>query len=807
MRRLLPLLFLLLLVQAPGRALAQEQTTSPHGNLTTTCSVCHTSRSWTALQISSQFDHAKLGFPLTGAHGATTCRACHLSLDFASVSGDCTACHADNHRGELGANCARCHTSRSFVDRDLMVRAHRLTRFPLSGGHLAVECTMCHQPSAQGQMQFVGTPTTCLSCHQAQYAVAPNHVASGFPTTCEQCHTPVTWTAAGTGAHPTSPIALTGVHSGNLITCAQCHTTQPYATVKQTCDGCHHNEYVAAKSPDHVGAGFSTTCTDCHGLVAGWQGARFDHPTSPIALSGAHSPNLVECAQCHASMPYSSVKQTCDGCHHAEYAATTDPPHAAAGYSTDCASCHQVVANWAGAVANHPTTPIALTGVHSENLLQCTQCHTTSPYSTVPQTCDGCHHSEYVSAKDPDHVAASFSTTCTTCHSLVANWAGATFNHPQSPIALTGAHSPNLVQCAQCHTTMPYSSVKQTCDGCHHAEYVATTDPNHVAAGYGTDCATCHQVVANWTGATVNHPTTPIALTGVHSANLVQCTQCHTTMPYTTVLKTCDGCHHNEYVAAKDPDHVAAGFSTTCTACHGLVANWAGATFNHPQSPIALTGAHSANLVTCAQCHTTMPYSSVKQTCDGCHHNEYLATTNPNHVAAGYGTDCATCHQVVANWTGATVNHPTTPIALTGVHSSALVQCTQCHTTMPYATVQRTCDGCHHADFTAPTDPNHVLANFPVTCTTCHSLSPGWGGARFLAHDGSVSQFRIYSGKHLNRWSNCAECHALGQSYAATPALLCLNCHAQVQTDQHRGKNYTPSDCVRSGCHANGSKP
>jgi hypothetical protein len=305
----------------------------------------------------------------------------------------------------------------------------------------------------------------------------------------------------------------------------------------------------------------------------------------------------------------------------------------------------------------------------------------------------------------------------------------------------------------------------------------------------------------------VNHPSTPIALTGVHSANLINCTQCHTTTPYSTVKTTCDGCHHTDYVGAKDPDHVAGNFSTTCTTCHGLVSGWLGATFNHPTSPIALTGAHSSNLVNCSQCHTTMPYSTVKQTCDGCHHADYVATTNPNHIAAGYSTDCSSCHQVVANWAGATFNHPTSPIALTGVHSTTAVQCTQCHTTMPYATVKQTCDGCHHTEYVTTTDPNHAGASFSTTCTTCHALVAGWAGAKFLAHDGSISQFRIYSGKHLAKWSQCSECHRLGQPYAATPSLLCLNCHGQVQNDTHRGKNYTPSDCVRSGCHANGSKP
>jgi len=635
--------------------LLAQQTTSPHGELKTACAACHRSESWTALQISDQFDHDKLRFALTGAHGATTCRSCHVTLDFTRTPTNCSSCHTDNHRAELGPDCARCHTTRSFQDRDRMAREHQVSRFPLTGGHLAVDCVSCHTPTSQGQMRFVGTSADCLSCHRTLYNGAPNHLVSQFPVACEQCHSTASWNTASAASHPSSPLALTGVHSANLITC--------------------------------------------------------------------------------------------------------------------------------------------------------TQCHTSTPYSTVPQTCDACHRAAYTSARDPDHVAASFPTDCTSCHDLVAGWVGATFAHPTTPLALSGPHGTNLVTCAQCHTTTPYSTVAQTCDGCHHADYVATTNPNHTASGYSTDCASCHQAVANWAGATFNHPTSPIALTGVHSANLIPCAQCHTTTPYSTVKVTCEGCHLSAYTSAKDPDHVAATFPTDCTSCHSLVAGWLGATFTHPTSPLTLSGPHSASLVTCAQCHTTTPYSTVKLTCDGCHHADYLATTNPNHGASGYSTDCAACHQVVANWAGATFNHPTSPIALTGVHSANLIPCAQCHTTTPYSTVKQNCDGCHLSAYTATKDPDHAMANFATTCTSCHGLVAGWVGARFTAHDGAVSPFLIYSGKHRNQWTNCSECHQLGQPYAATSQLLCLTCHAKVQTDKHKGKNYTPSDCVRSGCHATGSKP
>ena len=95
-------------------------------------------------------------------------------------------------------------------------------------------------------------------------------------------------------------------------------------------------------------------------------------------------------------------------------------------------------------------------------------------------------------------------------------------------------------------------------------------------------------------------------------------------------------------------------------------------------------------------------------------------------------------------------------------------------------------------------------SNVLLICTACGQ--PTRTGARFLAHDGGVSVFLIYSGKHQGRWDTCSDCHTPGQAYAATAALRCLDCHAEVQTGKHAGENYTPTDCVQAGCHANGSK-
>ena len=49
--------------------------------------------------------------------------------------------------------------------------------------------------------------------------------------------------------------------------------------------------------------------------------------------------------------------------------------------------------------------------------------------------------------------------------------------------------------------------------------------------------------------------------------------------------------------------------------------------------------------------------------------------------------------------------------------------CAQCHTNNNYTTLPTTCYGCHQADFTGTTNPNHVSAGFPTDCTLCHTTS------------------------------------------------------------------------------------
>ncbi|HYL22693.1 MAG TPA: hypothetical protein VEU74_13080 [Gemmatimonadales bacterium] len=324
----------LLALAVCATARAQQQTGNPHGKLVEECAVCHSPEAWTPALISPQFDHGKHGLVLAGAHAQAACRSCHASLDFHGAARDCVSCHKDIHHGELGSDCARCHTARNFLDRTLMVRAHQLTRFPLSGAHLALDCETCHTPMAQGNLTFVNLRTQCVECHlpQFQTAKAPDHIAGGFSSACSECHAPTIWTAARFN-HSSTGFPLTGGHSG--LACALCHGDGVYAGKSTACVSCHLQAYNTTNNPNHAGAGFSTACETCHTTAPGWAPANYNHTFFVLPHHTA------QCYDCHATATnYATF--VCTVCH---TQAQTDPHHTGvSGYvwnSTNCYQCHR----------------------------------------------------------------------------------------------------------------------------------------------------------------------------------------------------------------------------------------------------------------------------------------------------------------------------------------------------------------------------------------------------------------------------------------------------------------------------------
>jgi hypothetical protein len=599
----------------------------------------------------AKFDHTRYtGYALTGAHATLDCIACHANNRFAGTPAQCYACHtADFQKSSnpphvqlgLPRECGSCHSTTDWSNAkfDHTLYAH----WPLQGKHAAVMCAQCHTNNS-----YVSTPTDCYSCHKADFqsAGSPNHVSSGFPTDCSMCHTATGW-APSSFNHATF-FPLTGAHAS--VQCMQCHTTSNFASTPKDCYSCHKGDFQSTKDPDHVAAAFPTTCETCHNTTT-WMNATFDHNKTPFPLTGAHA--NVACGKCHVNNVYAGLATDCFSCHKADFQGAKDPDHVVSGFPTaTCSSCHNTT-GWSPSTFVHASV-FPLTGAHGK--VECKSCHTTTNYAITAKDCYSCHTKDFTGAKDPNHVAAGFPTTCEMCHNTTT-WLSASFDHNKTAFPLTGKHT--TVACSTCHVNGVFAGTPTDCYSCHTKDWNGTTDPKHAAAGFPTTCATCH-TTSSWDGAVFDHNKTRFPLTGKHVG--VTCATCHTTSNYAATPTDCYSCHTKDWNGTTDPKHAAAGFPTTCATCH-TTSSWAGAVFDHNKTPFPLTGKHVG--VPCATCHTTSNYAATPTDCYSCHTKDWNGTMDPKHAAAGFPTTCATCH-TTSSWAGAVFDHNKTPFPLTG---------------------------------------------------------------------------------------------------------------------------------------------
>jgi hypothetical protein len=174
----------------------------------------------------------------------------------------------------------------------------------------------------------------------------------------------------------------------------------------------------------------------------------------------------------------------------------------------------------------------------------------------------------------------------------------------------------------------------------------------------------------------------------------------------------------------------------------------------------------------------------------------YRATRAPDHVAAGFPTDCRRCHSA-RSWTGKGFDHSRFP--LTGAH--AALACQSCHGDGVYVGKSADCVACHRGDYDGTTNPNHAAAGFPLACASCHGTAT-WSGATF-DHDPFVP---IHSGAHQGRWSACSDCHVSPTDYRQ---FTCFSCHPHSdrgETDGHHNdvSGYVYESAACYSCHPRG---
>ncbi len=215
------------------------------------CESCHSDVSFTLVTYSVE-DHAKSRYPLTGAHKATPCIACHIANVVRAKSTrqfrwagaiTCAKCHKDNHGGQFNSRsggCEACHTTKAWAD---LLFDHAKTKFPLEGKHKSVDCSKCHVKATP--VRYVGVTTVCADCHEEPHA---GQFAKNGKTACEPCHSAVSWKSL-TFDHAKTRFPLTGKHAS--VACAQCHKTETIA-----------GKSVVRYKP------LGIKCEDCHGSSA-----------------------------------------------------------------------------------------------------------------------------------------------------------------------------------------------------------------------------------------------------------------------------------------------------------------------------------------------------------------------------------------------------------------------------------------------------------------------------------------------------------------------------------------------------------
>jgi hypothetical protein len=815
-------------------------------HVTTPCTQCHVNNNYT-LQIAPT-DCGNSGCHLTQWNSTQTLGGSvpnHITAGF--PIGQCSTCHNTTSWAQATFD----HSTTGFP----LLNSHQMA----PAGKVQA-CVQCH---LNNNYNLTIQPNDCgnSGCHLTtwQQTNNPTHSTSG-PTfaaaNCMNCHNTIAWTTAAFD-HSSTGFALVGTHA--TTPCAQCHVNNNYTLTSADCMGCHLTSWNSTQTlggnvPNHVSANFPSTasaCSTCHPITT-WADGKFDHSATGFPLMNSHqmapAGKATACTQCHLNGNYNLTIQPTDcgnsGCHLTTWQTTNNPTHSTAGTgfaAANCATCHDTI-TWTDNTFNHSVTGWPLTGLHITT--PCASCHTNNNYNfTVANTdCYGCHADKYngtatMGGTVPNHVSAAFPTSqCSSCHTTT-NWTS-TWNHSSTGFALVGTHATS--PCASCHTNSNYSltSSNTSCIGCHLNDWNSTKTlggnvPNHVSANFPqTDsaCSTCHPM-STWAAGTFDHSATGFPLTNSHqmapAGKATACTDCHVNGNYTlnigpTACGT-SGCHLTDWTNTTNPVHPSAGTTFAagnCNNCHGTI-TWTDSAFSHASTGWVLTGNHqmypAGKPTDCAQCHVNNNYNLTVTDCynSGCHTKDWTSTATiggvvPNHVSANFPTSlCTTCHDTLL-WADGKFDHSATGWALTGGHvvptAGGVQACTDCHVSNNYSlsSANTACYGCHLAQWNSTQTlggavPNHITANYPTTCESCHTTT-SWLGATFnhtyfpIPHHGSV----------------CADCHQVSTDYSQ---FTCINCH--TNTNAHRPGMSHPNVCSPSpscwygpttcyNCHKNG---
>ncbi len=466
------------------------------GQLGQNCQQCHNTSDW---KKTSNFDHSRTRFALTGEHAKVACEKCHLpsgtdqkpkwaGLNFET----CESCHRDPHRGTFSARCDTCHNTITW--RSVSVVAlnsrfdHSKTKFPLLGRHTQITCSKCH---ASGDFRRPIAFEKCSSCHRpdphsGQFAQR----ADGGE--CSSCHTVEGWKPAefGVTEHAKTAYPLEGKHA--LLQCAKCHIPAGRATLFKIkfarCTDCHRD----AHAGQFKNAPLLNRCDLCH-TVRGFRPSTFtlvQHQDTKFPLLGAHI--AVACGDCHKKGSDADLgdvavfrfrDMSCTGCHldpHRGQFAERMAHLGSDGKPLGCLACHRLD-SWKDLTKfDHSTTKFALLGTH--RAVACADCHKPPnleinlihvDFRLAPHDCEGCHADPHAG----QFLENGITIRCASCHNS-NKWRPSIFDHnTRTAFTLKGVHA--NIACSKCHMNVQsvagksvlfFKPTPKECAACHGPE-------------------------------------------------------------------------------------------------------------------------------------------------------------------------------------------------------------------------------------------------------------------------------------------------------------------------------------------------
>ncbi|RMD93664.1 MAG: hypothetical protein D6814_15355, partial [Calditrichaeota bacterium] len=434
-----------------------------------------------------------------------------------------------------------------------------------------------------------------------------------------------------------------------------------------------------------------------------------------------------------------------------------------------CESCH-VPTSFREIHFNHSKTGFLLEKRHAG--VNCTSCHDIKDFSQVEKTCFSCH--------DDIH-EAKLGGNCEKCHTTAGwNVLDAEQIHAQTNFPLMGRHV--LVDCQSCHRGFPNGdlALKTTrCESCHQQQYLDANAPNHVDFGFSTDCRQCHQM-NGWQPANMpGHDQLffPI-FSGEHRGKWTDCATCHTDANNRKVF-SCVTCHAHRQSKMDEEHRGIPGYTFDSQACLSCHPNGSKSEFREHDTqyfPI-FSGKHNHKWDNCATCHTDANNRKVFS-CVTCHEHRQSKMDEEHKGIPGYVFNSANCYQChPTGEKGDFEDHDAQffPI-FSGTHNNKWDQCATCHTDVNNRKVF-SCVTCHEHEQSVM-DPKHQsITGYVFNSANCYQCHPTGEKSDFTDHD--TQYFPIYSGKHNNKWDQCATCHT---DVNNRKVFSCVTCHEHEQS-------------------------